>query len=327
MKRIFSGIQPSGIIHIGNYFGAIKNWLDFINEYDSFFCIVDWHALTVHQPPELLRQNTINLAKLFMASGIDPKKCTLFLQSSVPAHAELSWILNTITPMAELERMTQFKDKSQRHQENINAGLFDYPVLMAADILLYDTEVVPVGEDQKQHVELARTIAKKFNNLYGQTFTVPQSFVPNLGARLMGLDDPNQKMSKSAASEYNYIAVTDEPDIIRKKIAKAVTDSGSEIAYAPDKPAVSNLMTIYHLVTGKGMNDIQKTFQGRGYGDFKKDLAEKVIEFFAPIQDRLKKIDDKEVIKILDKGSKAANKIAEGKLEEVYKKIGLLIKE
>ncbi len=324
MKRILSGIQPSGIIHLGNYFGAIKNWLNFINEYDSYFCIVDLHALTVYQQPEILRQNTLNLAKIFIAAGLDPKKCTLFIQSHLSEHTELSWILSTITPIAELERMTQFKDKAQKHKENINAGLFTYPVLMAADILLYDTDVVPVGEDQMQHVELTRTVAKKFNNLYGDALKVPKTFVPEHGARLMGLDDPTQKMSKSAASEYNYIAITDQPDLIRKKIMKAVTDSGSEIKYADDKPAVSNLLTIYHLVTGEEIKSIEKKYAGKGYGNFKKDLAEKIIEFLNPIQDKINELDDKKVLKILEKGAENAQKVASQTLERVKEQIGLV---
>jgi len=324
MKRILSGIQPSGIIHLGNYFGAIKNWLNFINEFDSYFCIVDLHALTVYQEPEKLKQNTLDLAKIFIASGLDPKKCTLFIQSHVSEHTELSWILSTITPIAELERMTQFKDKSQKHKENINAGLFTYPVLMAADILLYDTDVVPVGEDQMQHVELTRTIAKKFNNLYGDALKVPKTFVPEHGARLMGLDDPTQKMSKSAASEYNYIAITDEPDLIRKKIMKAVTDSGSEIKYLKDKPAVSNLLTIYHLVTGEEIKSIEQKYAGKGYGDFKKDLAEKIIEFLTPIQDKINELDDKKVLKILEKGAENAKKVASQTLDRVKEQIGLI---
>jgi len=324
MKRILSGIQPSGVIHIGNYFGAIKNWLNFLKEYDSYFCIVDLHALTVYQEPEKLKQNTLDLAKIFIASGLDPKKCTLFVQSHVHEHAELAWILNTITPIAELERMTQFKDKSKKHKENVNAGLFTYPILMAADILLYDTDVVPVGEDQKQHVELTRTIAKKFNNLFSDALKVPKSFVPEHGARLMGLDDPTQKMSKSAASEYNYIAITDEPDLIRKKIMKAVTDSGDEIKSGEDKPAISNLLTIYHLVTGKEISEIEKQYQGKGYGDFKKDLAEKVVEFLEPIQKEMNKLTDKDVIKILNKGSQSAQKIASQTLDRVTEKIGIL---
>ncbi len=324
-KRILSGIKPSGIIHLGNYFGAIKNWLNFINEFDSYFCIVDLHALTVYQKPEELKRNTLNLAKLYIASGLDPKKCTLFIQSHLSEHTELSWILNAMTPIVELERMTQFKDKSKQHKENINAGLFTYPVLMAADILLYDTDVVPVGEDQMQHVELTRTIAKKFNNLYGETLKVPKAITPKYGARLMGLDNPTKKMSKTALSEYNFISITDKPDMIRKKIMKAVTDSGDEIKFGKDKPAISNLLTIYHLVTDKEISEIEKDYQGNGYGDFKKDLAEKIIKFLKPIQEKMRNTDDKEVIKILEKGAKAAQKVSSKTLEKTKEKIGLVI--
>lgn len=324
MKRILSGIQPSGVIHLGNYFGAIKNWINFIKEYDSYFCIVDLHAITAYQEPEKLKRNTLNLAKIFIASGLDPKKCTLFIQSHVKAHTELAWILNTITPIAELERMTQFKDKSKKNKDNINSGLFTYPILMAADILLYDTDIVPVGEDQKQHVELTRTIANKFNNLYGETLKVPKSFVPEHGARLRGLDDPMQKMSKSASSENNYIAITDNPDVVRKKIMKAVTDSGSEITYSEDKPAVSNLLTIYHLVTGEEIKSIEQKYVDKGYGDLKKDLAKRIIDFLQPIQEKMRNIDDKEVLKILAKGAKASDKIASQTLDRVKDKIGLI---
>ncbi|HUT22627.1 MAG TPA: tryptophan--tRNA ligase [Candidatus Bipolaricaulota bacterium] len=327
MKRVFSGIQPSGVIHLGNYFGAIKNWIKFINEYDCLFCIVDLHALTVYQDPEKLKRNTYNLAKLYLAAGLDPKKCSLFIQSQAPEHAELAWILNTITPMAELERMTQFKDKSQKHKENINTGLFDYPVLMAADILLYGTDVVPVGEDQIQHVELTRTIAKKFNKIYGDTFKIPEPIVPKLGARVMGLDDPTQKMSKSAKSELNYIAMTDTPEVVRKKIMKAVTDSGSDIVYAKDKPALSNLLTIYHLVSGEEIKEIEKKYKGAAYSEFKKDLAEKIIEFLVPIQERMRNVDDKEAQKILGQGLREAKKISEKTLARVKKNIGLIINE
>jgi tryptophanyl-tRNA synthetase len=327
MKRVFSGIQPSGVIHLGNYFGAIKNWIKFIDEYDCLFCIVDLHALTIHQDPEKLRRNTYNLAKLYLATGLDPKKCSLFIQSQSPEHAELAWILNTITPMAELERMTQFKDKAQKNKENINAGLFDYPVLMAADILLYDTDIVPVGEDQVQHVELARIIAKKFNNLYGETLKLPGHIVPKFGARVMGLDDPTQKMSKSAKSDLNFIAMTDSPDIVRKKIMKAVTDSGSDIVYSKDKPAISNLLTIYHLVTGEEIKNIEQKFKNAAYSEFKKELAEKIIDFLTPIQKAMNDIDDKKVKKIMKAGLREARKISQKTLLRVKKNIGLIINE
>ena len=324
MKRIFSGIQPTGIIHLGNYFGAIYNWLHLQKEYDSIFSIVDLHALTVYQDPKELNRNIYDLTKIYLAKGLDPKKNIIFRQSAVLEHVELSWFLNCVTPIAELERMTQYKDKSAQHKQNVNAGLFTYPCLMAADILLYDTNVVPVGEDQLQHVELARTIAKKFNNLYGETFVVPEGKINKVSARLKGLDNPEKKMSKSSPTENNYISLTDSSDAIRKKIKKAVTDSGSDIKFDPNKrPALANLMTIYHLVTGKEANEIEKEFKGKGYGDFKSELAERVVEFVKPIQKKFNSISDKEVDAILADGAQRARKLAEKKMERVRKVIGL----
>jgi len=322
-KRIFSGIQPTGIIHLGNYFGAIHNWLQLQQEYDCIFPIVDLHALSIYQKPEELTQNIKNLTKIYIASGLDPQKNIIFRQSEVQEHTELAWLLNCITPMGELERMTQFKDKSKQHKDNINAGLFTYPVLMAADILLYDTNLVPVGEDQVQHVELTRTIANKFNNLYGETFVVPEVKLNKVTARLKGLDNPEKKMSKSAASEYNYISLLDKPEDIRRKVKKAVTDSDSEIKYGEERPAISNLMTIYQLVTGNSFEEIEKNFEGKGYGDFKSDLAEKIIEFVTPIQERFNAIDDNDLEQILKNGAQRAKALAEQKMKEIKNKIGL----
>jgi tryptophanyl-tRNA synthetase len=322
-KRIFSGIQPTGIIHLGNYFGAIYNWLSLQKEYNCVFSIVDYHALTVFQKPSTLNQNIKELAKLFLAVGLDSKKNILFRQSDVPEHTELAWLLNCITPMGELERMTQFKDKSAQHKQNINAGLFSYPVLMAADILLYDTNFVPVGEDQVQHVELARIIGKKFNKIYGDTFVLPEAKINKVSARLKGLDTPQKKMSKSAPSEYNYIALTDEPAVIRKKVMKAVTDSGSDIKYDLKRPAIANLITIYALVTEQTPTQVEKEFSGKGYGDFKKALAEKVVAFVAPIQEKIAAIDDNELERVLAIGAEQARKIAKEKIREVKEKIGL----
>jgi tryptophanyl-tRNA synthetase len=323
-KRIFSGIQPTGIVHLGNYFGAIYNWLKLQEKFDCIFCVVDLHALSVYQKPEELARNIRNLTKLFIACGIDPQKNIVYRQSAVSEHTELAWLLNCVTPMGELERMTQFKDKSKQHKENINAGLFTYPILMAADILLYNTDIVPVGEDQKQHVELTRTIASKFNNLYGETFIVPEASVNKVTARLLGLDNPQKKMSKSASSEYNYISLLDDPELIRKKIKKAVTDSGSEIIYdESESPAISNLMTIYHLVTGKTFEEIETMFEGKGYGDFKIDLAERVVEFLTPIQERYHAIDDNELDQILTNGAQRAKLIAAENIKIVKSKIGL----
>jgi tryptophanyl-tRNA synthetase len=323
MKRIYSAAQPTGNIHLGNYFGAIYNWIQLQKEYDCIFSIVDLHALTIQQNPADLNKNIKDLIKLYIAVGLDPKKCIIYRQSDVKEHSELAWILNCITPIAELERMTQYKDKSTQHKKNINAGLLTYPCLMAADIILYNTELVPVGEDQVQHVELARTIAKKFNNQYGETFILPKPLLNKVSARLKGLDDPTKKMSKSASSELNYIALTDSPEIVKKKIKKAVTDSGSTITYEQDKPAIANLMTIYHLVTGLEIKEIEKRFKGKGYGDFKNDLTDRINDFLKPIQERFAAIDENELQVILQTGAKKAEAIAKEKIKEVKTIIGL----
>lgn len=376
MERLFSGIQPSGNLHLGNYLGAIKQWLPLQDQYEAIFCVVDMHAITVPQDPAELRKKTIEIAKIYLAAGIDPKKSTLFVQSHVPAHAELGWILNTITQNGELSRMTQFKDKTgfsfdegdklvseneklwkemqsfergsaEREElfskvldnaEELQAvfketknnfslsstGLYDYPVLMAADILLYDTATVPVGEDQKQHVELTRDLAQRFNSRFGETFVVPEPLIQREGARIMGLDDPTKKMSKSAASEYNYIALSDDADTIRKKIKKAVTDSGSEIVYRDDKPALKNLINIYTLLSGKKIDEVEAMYQGKGYGDFKANLAEVVVNFLVPFQARLAAISDEEVLVILRTGAEKARAIAEKKVAQVYEKVGFV---
>lgn len=325
-KRIFSGVQPSGNLHIGNYLGAIKNWVELQDKYESIFCVVDMHAITVPQDPETLRKKTIEIAKIYLAAGIDPKKSTIFVQSQVAEHAELGWVLNTIAKMSELDKMTQFKDKSQKGgRESSGVGLYDYPVLMAADILLYDTEIVPVGEDQKQHVELARDLAKRFNNKFGETFIVPEVHIRKEGMRVMGLDNPEKKMSKSAESIYNRIELLDEPEMIRKKIRKAVTDSGSEIVYRDEKPALKNLINIYSSFSGKSPLEIENMYQGKGYGEFKNDLAEIVVAFLQPFQEKYHKFTDREVIKILEKGAKNVRKIANAKMAEVKEKVGFVI--
>ena len=324
-KRIFSGIQPSGNLHIGNYLGAIRQWVDLQESHDALFCIVDLHAITVPQDPVELRKKTLEIAKIYLASGIDSTKSTLFVQSQVSAHSELMWVLNTIARLGDLEKMTQFKDKSQKEgKETTGVGLFDYPVLMAADILLYDTDVVPVGKDQLQHVELARTLARRFNEKFGETFVIPEGKLSKEGALIMGLDDPTKKMSKSASSEYNYIALSDTPDQVRKKIMKAVTDSGSEIAYGDDKPALKNLINIYSLLSGETPDVIVAQFAGKGYGDFKKSLAEVVVGFLEPFQERLAKLDDDAVMKILADGKSKAETLAEKKFLEVKQKVGFL---
>lgn len=338
MQRLFSGIQPSGNLHIGNYLGAIHQWIELQNEYEAIFCVVDLHAITVPQDPVELRKKTLEIAKIYLAAGIDPKKSTLFVQSQVPAHTELAWILNTIATMGELGRMTQFKDKMQKMGvDSSSVGLYDYPVLMAADILLYDTAVVPVGEDQKQHVELTRDLAERFNKRFGETFVIPEPLIQKEGARIMGLDDPGKKMSKSAASEYNFIALTDEPDVVRRKIMKAVTDSGSEIVYSDDpeksdatsdhgagKPALKNLINIYSLLSNQTPQQVVEMYRGKGYADFKRDLAEVVVNFLTPFQERLKALSDEEVLRILAEGREKVKSLAEAKIKAVYDRVGFI---
>jgi tryptophanyl-tRNA synthetase len=325
-KRIFSGIQPSGNLHIGNYLGAIRQWRELQDEYEAIFCIVDLHAITVPQDPVELRKKTLEVAKIYIASGIDPKKSTMFIQSQLSGHTQLQWILNTIARLGDLEKMTQYKDKSQKEgKETTSVGLFDYPVLMAADILLYDTDVVPVGKDQLQHIELTRTLAERFNKRFGETFVIPEGKLSKEGALIMGLDDPSKKMSKSASSEYNYIALSDTPDQVRKKIMKAVTDSGSEIAYNDEKPALRNLINIYSLLSNETPEAIVSKFSGKGYGDFKKDLAEVIIAFLTPLQERVTALSDEEVLKILAEGREKIRPIAQKKMQEIFEKVGLMV--
>ncbi len=323
-KRIFSGIQPTGLIHIGNYLGAIRNWVELQNEYDSIFCIVDLHALTIPESARQMPENVFNLATTFLAAGLDPKRCILFVQSHIPEHTELTWLLNTVTPVAELERMTQFKEKAKQFRENINMGLFDYPVLMAADILLYQTDAVPVGEDQRQHVELARTIARKFNRQFGKIFTVPEALIYSSGARVMSLADPTKKMSKSVPQ--GYISMTDSPASIRQKVKKAVTDSGKEIEYSPKKPAIANLINIYAAFSGLAAAQIEKKYHRQGYAPFKKDLAELVIKGLKSFQAKKKALDKKPayVKKILADGLKKARPLAQKTLKQTKQKMGLI---
>lgn len=327
MKKIFSGVQPSGELHLGNYLGAIKNWVEMQDKFDAIFCIVDLHAITVDQNPEELHKRILDVAKMYVALGIDPEKSNIFVQSDVSAHSELCWILNCVAArMGDMEKMTQFKDKSERGSvKRASVGLFDYPVLMAADILLYDTDVVPVGEDQVQHVELARTLARRFNKKFGDTFVVPQSKLTTEGKRIMGLDDPTKKMSKSASSEYNYITLMDEPDMIRKKIRKAVTDSGSGITYSDDRPALQNLINIYALLSKKSVEEIEQMYKGKGFGNFKSDLAEAVVEFLMPFQQRVDSISDEEIKAILESGARVANEQAAQKMREVKRKLGFVV--
>lgn len=319
----FSGIQPSGIIHLGNYLGSIKNWLGLQEHYQCIFCLVDYHAITVRQKPEELRKNTEDLLKLYLACGVDPARSIIFIQSRVPAHTELAWILNTVAYIGELKRMTQFKDKADQHKGNANVGLFDYPVLMAADILLYQTNIVPVGQDQLQHVELTRTLARRFNQTYGETFTVPEPLIGK-GAKIMGLDDPAKKMSKSAKNLASYIALTDDAETVRKKIAKAVTDSGREIKLTSEKPAISNLLVIYHLLSGVSIKDLEKKYADKGYAEFKKDLAEAIIGFLKPIQEKIKTLDQTTINQIIEDGVKQAQTLSQLTLSRVKEKMGLL---
>ncbi len=395
-KRIFSGIQPSGNLHLGNYLGAIKNWVELQKDYDCIYCIVDLHAITIRQDPKLLRKRIIELANLYIAAGVNPKKSAIFVQSNRPEHAELTWILNCFTGLGQLLRMTQFKDKAkvdfegfegalkdtiktlkqtnetkeamQRLNKKImesgsekflnnytrkiqiesakvafeaslkfysqemdkfskaGMGLFDYPVLMAADILLYNTNVVPVGEDQKQHIEITRDLANRFNNRYGKTFVVPEPLIKEVGARIMGLDDPTKKMSKSAGSKYNYIGFDDSPEEVRDKVLKAVTDSGKEIKFdEKNKPAISNLLTICSLLSKKSIKDLEKQYSTKGYAEFKKDLAEVVVGFIGPLQNKIKDLekDPDYTKKVLREGAEKIAPIAEKTLKRVKEKVGL----
>ncbi|MBQ2712109.1 MAG: tryptophan--tRNA ligase [Clostridia bacterium] len=325
-KILFSGIQPTGILTLGNYIGAIRNWIHLQEEYECIFCVVDMHAITVRQEPKELRKNTLSLLALYLAAGIDPSKSTLFVQSHVPAHAELAWVLNCNSYLGELSRMTQFKDKSKKQGANISVGLLDYPVLMAADILLYQTALVPVGADQKQHLELSRDIAIRFNSHYSPTFTVPEPYIPKTGARIMSLQDPTSKMSKSDPNENGYISLLDTPDVIMRKFKRAVTDSDGCVRAAEDKPGVTNLMSIYGAITGKSMEAIEQEFEGKGYGDFKTAVADAVIATLTPIQEEQKRLlgDKPYLMGILKEGAERANYMARKTLSKVYRKIGFL---
>jgi len=323
-KRIFSGAQPTGSLHIGNYLGALKNWVALQHEYESFFCIVNLHAVTLAQDPEVLRQKTLDLARIYLASGIDPQVSTVFIQSDVSEHAELTWILSCVSRMGELERMTQFKDKGKGNRERAGVGLFTYPVLMAADILLYQTHLVPVGKDQKQHLELSRDLAERFNRDYGAAFVVPEPFIPPVGANILSLQEPSKKMSKSDENPNGSIFLLDDPDTITKKIKRAVTDSGTTIEMNDERPAISNLLTIYHLMTDQTVEDAQAHFEGKGYGHFKTELAEAVVEFLRPFQQRVKDFDDAELNRILKDGAEKARTIARETLRDVYAKMGIV---
>ncbi|MCB0170710.1 MAG: tryptophan--tRNA ligase [Anaerolineae bacterium] len=324
-KRVFSGIQPSGNLTIGNYLGAIKNWVAEQHKYDNIFCVVDLHALTVPQDPEVLFHKTREVALLYLACGIDLEHCAIFIQSDIAAHSELTWLLNTITPIGWLERMTQYKDKSAK-QESVGTGLLDYPVLMAADIILYDTHYVPVGEDQKQHLELTRDIVLRFNSLYGETFVLPEVLIPKAGARVKGLDDPTAKMSKSSDKQGHALHLLDPPNVLRKSIMRATTDSENHIAFdAEQQPGVTNLLTIYQAITGMSEEAVLNEFDGQGYGTLKKRVAEAVIETLEPIQKRYHKMaaDPAYVEQILRDGADRIRPTAEHRLYVAQKNMGL----
>lgn len=325
-KTIFSGVQPSGALTLGNYLGAIRNWVDIQDEHTGIFCVVDQHAITVPQEAKDLRKNTLEVLALYIACGLDPEKNTLFIQSHVSAHAELSWVLNTITSMGQLNRMTQYKEKSQKNEANLNAGLFTYPVLMAADILLYQTDAVPVGEDQKQHLELARDLAERFNSRYSETFKVPDPMISKFGARIMSLQEPTKKMSKSDSDPNAFILLLDDDETIRRKIKRAVTDSIGIVKYCDEQPGVKNLLTIYSKLSGETIESIVDKYEGKGYGDFKGDLAEVVVEALRPIRVKAENLlkDKERLEEIYSKGAEKAEKIARKTLRKVYKKVGFI---
>ncbi|MEF9952739.1 MAG: tryptophan--tRNA ligase [Clostridium sp.] len=325
-KIIFSGTQPSGKLTLGNYLGALKNWVDLQDEYNCYYCIVDLHAITVAQDPKDLRARTIEVLAQYIASGIDPEKNTLFIQSHVPAHAELSWVLNTMTYMGELNRMTQYKEKSKKSESNLNAGLFTYPSLMAADILLYGTDLVPVGEDQKQHLELARDLAARFNQRYSDTFTVPEPFIPKVGARIMSLQEPTKKMSKSDENKNSFILLSETADETRNKIKRAVTDSIGEVNYSDEQVGIKNLLTMYSIFSGESIDDIVERYRGQGYGKFKEDTAEVVVEGLRPIRDEYNYLmNNKDFLEnIYTEGANKAEHAARKMLRKVYKKVGFI---
>ena len=329
-RRVFSGIQPSGDVHLGNYLGAIKGWAERQAEKENFFCVVDLHAITVPQDPAVLAHQTRSMSAMLLAAGIDPAKSTLFVQSHVTAHVEACWILNCVTPVGWLERMTQYKDKTAR-QESVTTGMLDYPVLMAGDILLYDADEVPVGDDQRQHVELARDIAQRFNHLYGETFVVPEAMIPQVGARVMGLDDPTVKMSKSESSARGHaVRLLDSPDEIERSIKRAVTDSSNEIRFSddPDRAGVNNLLGIYSVITGRTEAETEaEVADARGYGDLKSRVAEVVIEALMPIQRRYKDLvsDVAELDRLMARGAEQAEGMSQPKLDEMKRRVGLTL--
>lgn len=325
-KVIFSGIQPSGQLTLGNYLGAIKNWVALQDEFDCYFCVVDLHAITVKQEPKDLRQRTLEVLAIYIAAGIVPEKNTLFIQSHVPAHSECAWLLTCNTYMGELSRMTQYKDKSQRYGDSIGAGLFTYPVLMAADILLYNTDLVPVGQDQKQHLEIARDIANRFNNTYSPTFKIPDPYIPKVGAKVMSLQEPTKKMSKSDDNPNAYILIMDPPEVIRKKISRAVTDSLGVINYSDEQPGVKNLLDLLIALNGSTSEELVEYYKDKGYADLKKDVADAIVNELEPIQNKVKDIlkDKKALEDIYKLGAEKANYVSMKTLRKMQKKIGFI---
>ncbi len=323
-KTLFSGMQATGNLTLGNYLGALKNWVNISDEYQCFYSVVDMHSITVRQDPAELRRRARTLLTLYIAAGLDPEKNCIYYQSHVSGHAELSWILNCFTYMGELNRMTQFKDKSAKNTDNINAGLYTYPVLMAADILLYQADVVPVGVDQKQHLELTRDLAERFNNIYGDVFTIPEPYIGKVGAKIMSLQDPSKKMSKSDENPNASIYLMDDPDTIIRKFKRAVTDSGSEVRYSEDKPGVSNLMDIYGAATGKNKEEIEREFDGKGYGDFKLAVGESVVDLLRPLQEKHVALtkDRAYIDSIIKANAEKANYFSQKTLRKVQKKVG-----
>ncbi|SHI04108.1 tryptophanyl-tRNA synthetase [Clostridium collagenovorans DSM 3089] len=325
-KVIFSGIQPSGDLTLGNYLGALKNWVKLQEQYECYFCVVDLHAITVKQEPKDLRKRTLELLAIYIATGIDPEKNTLFIQSHVPAHSECAWLLTCSSYMGELGRMTQYKDKSKKAGDNIGAGLFTYPVLMAADILLYQTDLVPVGKDQTQHLELARDLADRFNKVYSPTFKVPDGYIPEAGAKIMSLQDPARKMSKSDDNPNSYILMMDDPDTIRRKVNRAVTDSLGVVKYCDEQPGVKNLMTILGCITGMTKEEIEAKYEGKGYSEFKSDVAEAIVKELEPIQNRVNDllVNKKELEEIYTRGAEKAEYVSRKTLRKMQKKIGFI---
>jgi tryptophanyl-tRNA synthetase len=322
-KRIFSGAQPTGNLHLGNYLGALRNWVALQHEYESFLCVVNLHAVTVPQDPRRLAEKTREVARIYLAAGIDPRVSTVFVQSDVPEHAELAWVLNCVVRISELERMTQFKDKAKKQRENVLAGLLTYPALMAADILLYQTDLVPVGHDQKQHLELTRDLAERFNRDFGETFRLPDAYIPKVGAKIMALDDPSKKMSKSDENVNATIMLLDDADAVRRKFKRAVTDSGTEVRFGESRPAINNLLTMYQLLTGQTPAQIEAHFEGRGYAQLKSELADATVEFLRPFQERVRGYTDEELGRILADGRDKARVIARETMRLVYERMGI----